>query len=592
VSRWRRLARVLFTDGFRASPGWMTVVTVLLLLGSVASTSYPIGYRLLVDGALHHDHTRTAVGIGLVAGLLSLGWLLTTVGATEAMALSDRVSLHVSTHLARLTSNAPGIEHFERPDYLTNVEKVVSGRRQIATAPRQTLTNFTTVLRIVTLVVLLATVNLWLLLVPLVAIPPLIASRLARKVRHRVDDELAHRRRLAAALFALTSSAGSAGELRVYGLGPDLTRRHHQLTDETNARSARLAVVEILIEGTGWLMYSCGLMAAVALVVVEASRGHVSPGALLMAVSLIRRSRNQLAQAAAQGGAFAATLDLADRLFWLEDWAESVEPAGRREPPARLTTGISLRGLTFSYPGTDRVVLDSLDLELPAGTTVAVVGENGAGKTTLTKLLLGLYEPDAGRIDVDGTPLADFELTTWRARTTAAFQDAVRLHLTTREAIGIGDVERIDDDRAIHLAIDRGGAGDVLEQLPDGLNTRLGTAFAGRNLSGGQWQKLALGRAMMRDEPLLVVLDEPTASLDATTEHALFERYAAAAQRTSRTTGAVTVLVSHRFSTVMSADLIVVLDGGRIVEQGSHEELVELGGQYAELFELQARSYR
>jgi ABC-type multidrug transport system fused ATPase/permease subunit len=351
--------------------------------------------------------------------------------------------------------------------------------------------------------------------------------------------------------------------------------------------------LEIVIEGTGWLIYACGLMAAVALVVVEASRGHVSAGALLMAVSLIRRSRNQLSQAAAQSGAFAATLDLADRLFWLEDWAASVKSTGRREPPTHLATGISLRGLTFRYPGTERVILDSLDLEIPAGVTVAVIGENGAGKTTLTKLLLGLYRPDAGSIEIDGVALDAFDTTEWRERTTAAFQDAVRLQLTTRDAIGIGDLARIEDDDAIHTAIERGGAGDVIEQLPDGLDTSLGTAFAaGRNLSGGQWQKLALGRAMMRDEPLLVVLDEPTASLDATTEHSLFERYAEAAKRTGRTTGAVTVLVSHRFSTVRSADLIVVLDGGRILEQGSHEELVELGGRYAELFELQARAYR
>jgi ATP-binding cassette subfamily B protein len=571
----------------------MTLVTVLLLLGSVATTSYPIGYRLLVDGALAHNHARTAVGVALIAGLLSLGWLLSTVGATEAMALSDRVSLHVSSHLAQLTSGTPGIEHFERPDYLTNVEKVVSGRRQLATAPRQTLSNLTTVLRIITLVVLLATVNLWLLFVPLVAIPPLLASRWSRKISKKADDEMAHRRRLAATLFGLTSTAATAGELRVYGLGPELTRRHRALSSETNASSLRVALLEILIEGTGWLVYSCGLMAAVALVVVEASRGHVSPGALLMAVSLIRRSRNQLAQAAAQGGALAASLDLADRMFWLEDWAASVEPTGRQQPPPALRDGISLHGITFRYPGTERTILDSLDLEIPAGVTVAIVGENGAGKTTLTKLLLGLYQPDAGTISIDGTPMETFDTAAWRARTTAAFQDAVRLQLTTRDAIGVGDLDRLDDDDAIRTAVARGGAQDVLDQLPDGLDTRLGTAFAaGRNLSGGQWQKLALGRAMMRDEPLLVVLDEPTASLDATTEHELFERYAAAAKRTGATTGGITVLVSHRFSTVRSADLIVVLDGGRIAEQGSHDDLVALGGQYAQLFELQARAYR
>jgi ABC-type multidrug transport system fused ATPase/permease subunit len=232
---------------------------------------------------------------------------------------------------------------------------------------------------------------------------------------------------------------------------------------------------------------------------------------------------------------------------------------------------------------------------------VALVGENGAGKTTLVKLLCGLYEPGGGRVLVDGVDLRRLDPATWRARTAAAFQDFVRFMLLARESVGIGDVRHVEDALAVTAALERAAAGDLVAGLPQGLQTPLGRflrAGVGRAeaaslvLSEGQWQKVALGRAMMRQTPLLLVLDEPTASLDAPSEHALFERFAGAARRTAAAGGGVTVLVSHRFSTVRMADLIVVLEGGGVVARGSHQELMAGGGLYAELFELQARAYR
>jgi ATP-binding cassette subfamily B protein len=252
-----------------------------------------------------------------------------------------------------------------------------------------------------------------------------------------------------------------------------------------------------------------------------------------------------------------------------------------------------LRGVRFGYPGTDRTVLDDVDLAIPAGSTVAVVGENGSGKTTLVKLLLGMYRPDAGTITVDGVPLTAIAPDAWSARCTAAFQDFSRLHLTATESVGVADLPGLGDEPAAGQALDLAGAGDLPGQLPDGLSTLVGNAYTGgHQLSGGQWQKLALGRAMRRQDPLLVVLDEPTASLDAQSEHALFTRYAEAAQRGAQRSGAITVLVSHRFSTASMADLIVYLDNGQVIEAGSHDQLLASGGRYAELFELQAAGYR
>jgi ATP-binding cassette subfamily B protein len=232
---------------------------------------------------------------------------------------------------------------------------------------------------------------------------------------------------------------------------------------------------------------------------------------------------------------------------------------------------------------------------VPAGRVVALVGENGAGKTTLVKLLAKMYEPTSGAIFVDDAPLARMPADKWRTRLTGAFQDFFRFELSARHTVGLGDLPRLDDEAAVAAAIDRAGAADVIAKLPSGLDTQLGPTWPGGvEVSFGQWQKLALARGFMRERPLLMVLDEPTAALDAETEHALFERYATAAKgdRGSSSDGRITILVSHRFSTVRMADLIIVLDGARLVEMGSHEELVEKRGQYAELYGIQAAAYR
>jgi ATP-binding cassette subfamily B protein len=253
--------------------------------------------------------------------------------------------------------------------------------------------------------------------------------------------------------------------------------------------------------------------------------------------------------------------------------------------------------VSFAYPGTERNVLDDVSLTLPAGAVVAIVGENGAGKTTLVKLLAKMYEPSAGAILVDDAPLRRMPAAAWRARLAGAFQDFFRFELRARHTVGLGDVGRIDDAPAVTAAVDRAGASDVVARFASGLDTQLGATWPGGvEPSFGQWQKLALARGFMRDQPLLLVLDEPTAALDAETEHALFERYAAAARGAGdgadSAAGRITVLVSHRFSTVRMADLIVVLDGSHLIEAGSHDELMARRGAYAELYAIQAAAYR
>jgi ATP-binding cassette, subfamily B, bacterial len=285
-------------------------------------------------------------------------------------------------------------------------------------------------------------------------------------------------------------------------------------------------------------------------------------------------------------------MDGSRRLAWLEDYAASLMVSADQSVPPLLRRGISLEHVSFVYPGTSRLVLDDVSVFLPAGLVVAVVGENGAGKTTLVKLLTKMYEPTSGSILIDDTPLARMPAGEWRSRLAGAFQDFFRFELRARHTVGLGDVARLDDEPAVVRAIGRAGADDVVSRLPAGLETQLGPTWPdGVEVSFGQWQKLALARGFMRDRPLLLVLDEPTAALDAETEHALFERYAAAA-RSDNADGRITVLVSHRFSTVRRADLIVVMDGARVVEVGAHDELMAKGGQYSELYGIQAAAYR
>jgi ATP-binding cassette, subfamily B, bacterial len=287
-------------------------------------------------------------------------------------------------------------------------------------------------------------------------------------------------------------------------------------------------------------------------------------------------------------------LDASRRLAWLEDYAAAQAENTDAIVPDRITDGIRLEHVSFAYPGTERTVLDDVNLDLRAGAVVAIVGENGAGKTTLVKLLCRFYRPTAGTITVDGVDLARMPPDEWRARLAGAFQDFFRFEFQAKHTVGLGDLERLEDDEAVRDAVERAGADDVVGRLSRGLDTQLGPTWNdGVEVSFGQWQKFALARGFMRRAPLLLVLDEPTAALDAETEHALFERYALAAHAAEAgATGRITVLVSHRFSTVRMADLIVVMDGARVVEVGTHDELMARNGTYAELYGIQAAAYR
>ena len=589
--RRRRLFGVLVGSGFRASASMMTAATVMSLLGTAASVSYPVGYRILVDAALHHDATRVGVGVAVVAVLFSVGWMLQNLAVAQSSPLTDTVNVYHAERIAGLVNDIPGLEHFEDPEILREVEQLRDGRRGLAAAPRQITGMVSNVIRIGTVAILLATVYLPVLLVPLAAVAPALASRRASKIAKKNETDLADDRRLLGDLFVITTSADTAKELRTYGVTEDWPpATTNSATRSASRRSARHCA-ERRGRPPGWLFYAAFFIAAIVVLVLRATHGQVSPGQIVMVVSLLRRVQSQLSTASDTAGSLATSIRNAKRMLWLEEYAQSQLPTGTLPAPQTLSEGIRLDHTAFAYPGSDKQVLHDLLLDLPAGSTVALVGENGAGKTTLVKLLTGMYAPSQGRVLIDGTDLADLDLSAWRGRVTATFQDFVRLQAPARQAVGVGDLPRMDDQGALDSAVERAEASSIVAQLPDGLDTQLGRYFpGGRELSGGQWQRIALARGQMREQPLLTVLDEPTAALDAITEAAVFDRHVRiAAER--REQGAITLFVSHRFSTVRAADLIVVLDAGRVVETGSHEELMAAEGHYAQLYTLQARAY-
>jgi ATP-binding cassette subfamily B protein len=429
------------------------------------------------------------------------------------------------------------------------------------------------------------------MVVPLIGLVPMLADRRASRIQRRSGDELAGDRRLAGDLFTLATTAATAKELRTYGLTGALGTRHAAVAEHVRARSVRSALRSAAWEGLGWICYAAGFVIVIIVLVLRAAHGHASPGQVVMAVSLMRRAQVQVSSASDTAGSLATAIRTARRLLWLETYVAESRPAASGTVPETLRAGIRLESVTFTYPGQDEPVLHDVDLDLPAGSTVAIVGENGAGKTTLVKLLTRMYVPDEGRIMVDGADLADLPPDEWRSRTTAVFQDFLRPSLPARQVVGVGDLPRMDDGEAIGSALARSGSDGLVKRLPGGLDTPLGRWFTGgQELSGGQWQRLALARGLMRPTPLLTVLDEPTAALDAAAETRLFERFAELA-RAGRESGGITLLISHRFSTVRMADLIVVLDRGRVAEAGGHDELLASGGTYAQLFTLQARAY-
>jgi ATP-binding cassette, subfamily B, bacterial len=579
-----------FRFGYRAEPRLLLASLGTTLLMMLPDALLALWLKLLTDGLL--DGRRTAVivaSIGLAVSAAAT-WIVSVFNERLSRRFRDRLAIAMESHIAELQATVATIEHQERPEYLDRLAVLRDTAFTLDHLFQSILTNLAWVLRLVVTGILLASIHPALVILLVAGIPAVSMSLWRPAVERAVQEAAASHDRLARHLFLLATTPGPAKEVRLTGVGSSLRPRRSAARERWRRPIATARWQSAVFSSLGWAVFGVTYVGGIAWVARGLDR---SIGDIVLVVVAGQRLSQYIAQSVTELGFLRGVwLDSSLRLTWLEDHAARLEEDATTQPPDVLRDGIRFEHVSFHYPGTERMALEDIDVTLPAGAVVAVVGENGAGKTTLVKLLAGMYRPTAGRITADGIDIATMPSKAWRNRLAGAFQDFFRFELVARQSVGVGDSPRLDDVGAVTGAIGRAGAEDVVARLPAGLDTQLGPTWEdGVEVSFGQWQKVALARGFMRDEPLVLVLDEPTAALDAETEHALFERYADAA-REHRANGRVTVLVSHRFSTVRMADLIVVLDGSRVVEVGRHDELIARRGQYAELFAIQAGAYR
>ena len=584
-SMWR-----LCKLGYRHEPRMMVAAFALSQLAALPNALLALWLMLLGKGVVQHRLglvRGAAVGLAISAAAT---WFLATISSRVQRRFRDRVTIALEAHVAELQASIVSVAHQERPEYLDRLSML---RNQVFVLDHMYMSLFSTlgwILRLAVTLALLASIHPALLLLAVAAIPTVWTSTWRPTVERKAQERGAQSARLARHLFTLATTAAPGKEVRVTGIGERLVRERREAWERSYRPLARARWGSARWHALAWAIFGLAYVGAV--VFVSSSLRAPAASVLLVLAAGAQLLMYVGATVGEIGFLRGFWMDGSRRLAWLEDYAAAATAAGDLPVPAVLRRGVRFENVSFAYPGTSKVVLDGVSVTLPAGAVVAIVGENGAGKTTLVKLLAKMYEPSSGAIFLDDTPLARVRALDWRARLAGAFQDFFRFEFRARQTVGLGDVPRIDDEAAVRAAVDRAGAADVVARLGSGLDTQLGPTWpGGAELSFGQWQKLALARGFMRDEPLLLVLDEPTAALDAETEHALFERYAAAA-RGDGESGRITVLVSHRFSTVRMADLIVVLDGARLVEVGTHDELMARSGQYAQLYGIQAAAYR
>jgi ATP-binding cassette subfamily B protein len=579
-----------FRLGARMEPRLLAASLTTTLLMMLPDALLALWLKLLTDGIVDGDSTAVYVAAAGLVVSATATWYLGLVDTRVQRRFRDRIGAAMEAHIARLQASVPTIEHQERAEVLDRLAVLRDQTFTLDHLFSSLLTNIGLLVRLVVTALLLASVDPLLGLLVVAGLPAVTISLWRPGVERQVMEQVAAHDRLARHLFLVGTTAPPAKEVRLLGIEDGLRAERRAARARWHAPISRARWSSSAWQAAAWATFGLAYVGGIVWVADGLDRGV---GDVVLVLVAGQRLSQYLAQSIGELGFLRGVwLDASLRLTWLEDYAAAHTDRATAAPPDRLVDGVRFEHVSFRYPGASRLALEDVDVRLPAGSVVAVVGENGAGKTTMVKLLAGLYDPTEGRITVDGVDLDTIARDRWRERLAGAFQDFFRFEFAARQSIGVGDAHRLDDRAAVGVAVDRAGAGDVVERLPAGLETQLGPTWEqGVEVSFGQWQKVALARGFMRDAPLVLVLDEPTAALDAETEHALFERYAGAA-RDGAEAGRITILVSHRFSTVRMADVILVLDGSRVAEVGSHDELVARGGQYAELFGLQATAYR
>jgi ATP-binding cassette subfamily B protein len=587
---------------WRSSPGGTLALGVLTILAAALPPLVAYVGKLIIDAVLA-AHAAAPGAAHDVAVARTVRLVLLELGAVSGIALLERAvglvrqlvgsRLGIDVNVAILEKALRlDLRHFEDPEFY---DKLTRARREASSRPLSLIQgNFTLLRNALTLagyVALLVRLSGWMVLALLVAtIPAFVAEARFSGAAFRLRNWRSPDARRLNYLEYVMANDEHAKEVKLFGLGPLLLSRYRGLAERFYAEDKSLATRRTVWAYLLSLVSTLVFYGCYALIVVRAARGGLSLGNMTLYLAAFRQGQQAFQSIlTAVSGMYEDTLYMSNLFEFLEiPTTRQAAPAVVTAPAAVLAEdGIRFEGVGFRYPDAEKWALRGLDLFLPKGRSLALVGENGAGKTTFIKLLAGLYRPTEGRILLDGRDLRDWDEGDLRRRIGVIFQDFNQYQLLVRENVAFGSVEHLDDEVRLQRAVERGGARDLVGGLTDGLDTQLGRWFkGGAELSGGQWQKVALARAFMREDADILILDEPTAALDAEAEHAVFERFR------TLTAGRTAILISHRFPTVRMADRILVLEGGRVIEDGTHAELLAAGARYAELFTMQAAGYR
>ncbi|HMJ12936.1 MAG TPA: ABC transporter ATP-binding protein [Polyangiaceae bacterium] len=574
---------------WRSSRPLTLALMLLTLVGAAVPPAIAYVGKHIVDAVVARSAELALrwviIELALVATLASVQRGLSLV----RIVLGARLGIDINVNIL---DKALGLdlEHFEDSEFY---DKLTRARREASSRPVALVTDaFQLVQHVLTLAgyaALLVRFSPWAALGLLVAtVPATLAEMRYSKAAFRLRNWRSPESRRLMYLEHVLANDRHAKEVKLFGIGSHLLDRYKLLAEQFYREDRKLAVKRTTVTHALSLLATSAFYAAYAAVALLAAAGKLSLGDMTLYVLAFRQGQQSFQSALGSiGSIYEHNLYLSNLFEYLAVAGRDATLAAGSDAGGGAGAGIVFENVGFRYPGKEEWALRSIDLAIARGESVALVGENGAGKTTLIKLLTRLYEPTEGRILLDGRDLKSWQPDALRRRIGVIFQDFNQYQLRVRENVGFGSVEHLDSEPRLERAVERGGAASLVSSLPAGLDAPLGRWFAdGSELSGGQWQKIALARAFMREEADILVLDEPTAALDAQAEHAVFERFRELAS--TRTT----LVISHRFPTVRMAERIIVLERGQIVEMGGHDELVAKGGRYARMFALQAEGYR
>lgn len=598
-ARRMRSVRTAAQTAFRANRKHALALLTLAVLQVVATMAVGLGLKAVVSAALAHDDGRLHA-MTLAAALSSaLLFSISVARARVATTVNDEVAGEFDHAVMSLTGRLPGVSHYETKGQLDRLEVI----RQHPTALAQSYSVLVNTAVLIAQASVVIGIFVWVApvlgLLPLLAIPGVLTMGKGHAIAAASFRASSQDRRIAARLFALATSQDSGAEIRLSGARELLVDRRRAAWGDLNQTITRAEWQAAGIQDAGRSLFFLGYVGAIAWTVHTSLTGANPAGDAILVVVIAGVINAQVSSVVDVLRRSGYVLSVMREFAWLTDLVET-SATEHHEGTAHNGSatsegpfeGIQLKDVTFSYPGSEEPILKGISLDLAPGEVVALVGPNGAGKTTVVKLLSGMYQPTGGKVLVSGKELATVDLARWRQRMTAVFQDFCRFEFEMRESVSIGDLQHLGDDGRVLQALSSAQADDLLARLDGNLSTELGDSLPdGIGLSGGEWQKVAVARALMREETSLMVLDEPSASLDAEAEAELFRNYSQIARSMGSASRRVTLLVSHRLTSVRAADRVVVLGDGILLEDGSHDELMVAAGPYAEWVNTQARGY-